>query len=355
MKQRTEESAMEHPVLFAAANSGRGFVSFYEQIFDRPKIGRRYIIKGGPGTGKSSFMRAVAADAERKGMAVEYYRCSSDPDSLDGIILDGRIAMVDGTAPHCVEPKIVGARDEIVNLGEFWDGEALAERYNDVVSFQALKENCYRKAYRFLSAALSLQENNAELLSPLIQWEKMRQAARRQLRELPCGNGFVLLPALRSAVGMTGRVRLDTYERAARRLLAVDDFYGTGSQFLLCLIEAAVEKKCVVRVSYQPLCPTLPDAVFFEESGWCFVMGEDGDREPDGRINMKRFVDGERLRSVKMEYRWNLRMLEALTESAEESLAEAGRYHMELERIYGACMDFEALGKFVYSFCQKIQ
>ena len=355
MKQRSEESAIGSPVLFAAANSGSGFVSFYDRVFDRPGIKRRYIIKGGPGTGKSSFMRSVAEDAERRGMAVEYYRCSSDPDSLDGIILDGRIAMIDGTAPHCVEPKIAGARDEIVNLGEFWDGDALAERYNDVVSFQALKENCYRKAYRFLSAALSVWENNAELIRPLIRWEKMRQAARRQVRELPSGSGFELLPSLRSAIGMKGSVRLDTYERAAQKLFVVDDFYGTGGQFLLFLIEEAQKKACAVRVSYQPLCLTLPDAVLFEESGWCFVLGEQGAREPDGRINMKRFVDADRLRSVKVDYRVNLRMSEALLESAKESLAQAGGYHMELERIYGACMDFEALKKFVYSFCQKIQ
>lgn len=355
MKQRTDESAMGHPVLFASANSGNGFVSFYERVFDRPHIKRRYIIKGGPGTGKSSFMRSVAADAERRGMVVEYYRCSSDPDSLDGIILDGRIAMMDGTSPHCVEPKVAGARDEMINLGEFWDGDALAERYNDVVSFQALKENCYRKAYRFLSAALSVRENNVELIRPLIRWEKMRQAARRQLRALPSGGGFELLPALRSSIGMKGSVRLDTYEREARRLFAVDDFYGTGSQFLLCLIEEAQKKACAVRVSYDPLCLTLPDAVFFEESGWCFLLGTQGAREPDGRVNMKRFVDAERLRSVKVDYRVNFRMSEALLESAEEALAEAGEYHMELENIYGACMDFEALNKFVYSFCQKIQ
>ena len=355
MKQREEGAVSERPVWFAAANSGSGFVSFYEQVFDRPEIGRRYIIKGGPGTGKSSFMKRVAAHAEEHGMAVEYYRCSSDPDSLDGIILDGRIAMIDGTAPHCVEPSVVGARDEIVNLGEFWDGERLAERYNDVVSLQALKGAGYRRAYRFLSAALSVQENNAELLLPLIRWEKMRKAARRLLRELPRGDGFRLLPGLVSAIGMKGSVRLNTYEHVARRLFAVDDYYGVGCRFLACLIETAEEKACAVRVSYQPLCPSLPDAVLLEESGWCFVLGERETREPDGRVNMKRFVDVDRLRSVKAEYRWNLRLAEALTESAEEALSDAGRYHMELETLYGSCMDFDSLGKFVYSFCQKIQ
>ena len=52
---------------FAAANSVKGFVSFYGEIFAAPSIERRYIIKGGPGTGKSSFMKKVARAAKDAG------------------------------------------------------------------------------------------------------------------------------------------------------------------------------------------------------------------------------------------------------------------------------------------------
>ena len=72
-KDSLNKRHLEAP-LFAAANSGRGFVSFYENIFNAPNIVRRYLIKGGPGTGKSSFMRRVAAFAEDNGYPVEYYR-----------------------------------------------------------------------------------------------------------------------------------------------------------------------------------------------------------------------------------------------------------------------------------------
>jgi len=355
MKKKTEDAGSARSALFAAANSGKGFVSFYDGVFDRPEIRRRYIIKGGPGTGKSSFMKAIAAYAEQGGMAVEYYRCSSDPESLDGIVLDGRIAMLDGTAPHAVEPTLSGARDEIINLGEFWDGERLTEHYNDIVSFSALKANCYRKAYRFLSAAMAVEEINRELVSPSVRLEKMEQAAKRQVKEIPEGDGFRLLPGLADSVGMKGTVRLDTYEKQASRLIVLDDFYGTATLFLSCLIGEAREKKCSVRVSYQPIIPSLPDAVLFEESGVCFVVGAHGEREPDGRINMKRFVDGEAIKKIRVEYRMNRRLFDALLNSAVEALAEAGAHHFQLERIYSSCMDFDAQQKFTRSFCQKIR
>ena len=44
---------------FAASNSCEGFKSYYGEIFAGPGIERLYVIKGGPGTGKSHFMRTV--------------------------------------------------------------------------------------------------------------------------------------------------------------------------------------------------------------------------------------------------------------------------------------------------------
>lgn len=113
---------------FAASNSAGGFYSDYSAVFDRARIRRLFAVKGGPGTGKSRFLREVALCGERVGYRCEYIYCSSDPDSLDGIILsrgeDG-IALLDATAPHVYEPSRPGFREEIVNLGAFWDAGRL--------------------------------------------------------------------------------------------------------------------------------------------------------------------------------------------------------------------------------------
>lgn len=357
MKQAETEERREKKVpvtLFAAANSGRGFVSFYDFVFGREEIRRRYLIQGGPGTGKSSLMKAVAAYAEARGKAVEYYRCSSDPDSLDGIILDGQIALLDATAPHTMEAELPGARDEVIHLGAFWDGDRLASRYNEIVSLDALKKHHYTKAYRFLSAAMEVAEANRMLITPLIRKEKMQNAVRRLLKTVPDGDGFSLVPGLRGAIGMRGRVCLDTYERQAERLYVVDDYYGTGTQYLAYAAEEAQRKQCRIRISYQPLMPSLPDAVYFCESGVCLVLGDGEEGEADKHINMKRFVEAERLNERKTEYRINRRLSQALLTSATEALHEAGEYHFRLEAIYRSCMDFDAEEKFIRSFCQKI-
>lgn len=91
---------------FLGANSPDGFHSFYDQLIDLNTAKEVIIIKGGPGSGKSSFMKRAAAPLTDAGYLTEYISCSADPDSLDGIIFpELGLAFVDGTQPHAVVSK----------------------------------------------------------------------------------------------------------------------------------------------------------------------------------------------------------------------------------------------------------
>ena len=95
---------MEHPnavEYFLGANSPGGFYSLYDQLLPPERAQRIYILKGGPGCGKSTLMRRVAQRMEEQGIPVERILCSGDPDSLDGVVIPAlEAALVDGTAPH---------------------------------------------------------------------------------------------------------------------------------------------------------------------------------------------------------------------------------------------------------------
>ena len=52
---------------FAAANTSSGFVSFFDRLFDPKTLKKIYILKGGPGVGKSTLMKNAAKAAEKKG------------------------------------------------------------------------------------------------------------------------------------------------------------------------------------------------------------------------------------------------------------------------------------------------
>ena len=79
---------------FLGANTPQGFVSRFDQLANPAEGWREFVLKGGPGTGKSSLIRKVAEH-------IELIHCSSDVDSLDGVILpEIKTSIADGTSPH---------------------------------------------------------------------------------------------------------------------------------------------------------------------------------------------------------------------------------------------------------------
>lgn len=68
--------------MFAGANTSTGFRSFYNFLIGS-EAHRLIVLKGGPGVGKSTFIRHVADALIKSGYLVELFHCSSDPNSLD--------------------------------------------------------------------------------------------------------------------------------------------------------------------------------------------------------------------------------------------------------------------------------
>lgn len=86
---------------FMGANTPQGFVSKFDQLADPAEGWRKFIIKGGPGTGKSGLMKRLATALAGKCGTVELIHCSSDVSSLDAVIAgEIKASIADGTAPH---------------------------------------------------------------------------------------------------------------------------------------------------------------------------------------------------------------------------------------------------------------
>ncbi len=164
---------------FLGANSKDGFVSLYG-YFPRPEGDFLHIVKGGPGTGKSSFMRCIGRAAEARGLETHYVLCSGDPKSLDGVYVpQWRRAWVDGTAPHASEPRCFGVDADYVNLGQFCHtpfSAADAARARELTR-RYRKE--YAMAYRLLGEGRIVEEGGAGLSDPEELLEGLDEAAAR--------------------------------------------------------------------------------------------------------------------------------------------------------------------------------
>ncbi len=334
---------------FAACNSAVGFKSFYPEIFSRERLRTLFVIKGGPGTGKSRFMREVAQFAEERGEDVTYYYCSSDPESLDGVILEkSRIALIDATAPHVYEPKCVGAFEQIVNLGEFWDRKLLAESRAEIEAHSLKKSNAFAAVYAYLRAIGNLEAAIETQKSSIVKMEKLQKKAMRFCKNIADGNGKKEI-ALCASIGMKGNIRFDTYEKNAKILHRVGNFASLGHLYLEAIMREGEKRGAAMRVSFDPVFPSRVDALEFTQSGEVFVLDDD-----NTDINIRRFVDEEKLRQVRGEMRRTTAQKKAIMELVKDKFAEIREAHFALEDIFSTAMNFCRKEQFTEEFCRQL-
>ena len=333
---------------FAASNTERGFLSYFSEIF-RERAERCYIIKGGPGTGKSRLMRELAEAAEIAGYVVEYYYCSSDPDSLDGIFAKRGVdsfAVLDGTAPHSEDLVSPGCIDNIIDLGQFWNSGSLRERKREIGALVEKKKKAYPSAYRALSAYGALTR-----LADALVCECVDTAA---IAEECAGIAVNLkpIPRLRtplSAIGMKGIRSFDTFAETARHTLYVTDVRGYGCSHLY--LDSLIR-------SVGP-CMTAPDPIVADRytailtdgvAVVCSTVTEKG----ANAIDVSDFVD----RSAYLMRRDRAEHLRSLAfgalDEAKISFSEAGDAHMKIEEIFISAMDFAKKEAYSAELCAKI-
>jgi hypothetical protein len=147
---------------YACANSAHGFVNYFEDNIKM--LDKLYILKGGPGTGKSTLMKNIGKEWYKRGFDIEYIHCSSDNNSIDGVIIPAiGIGVVDGTAPHVIEPRAPGAIEDYVNLGVAWDSKKLAMNKNKISDIKSNISSCYANTYECFKKGLKIHD----------EWEKI--------------------------------------------------------------------------------------------------------------------------------------------------------------------------------------
>ena len=223
---------------FAAANTKDGFYDFFDQIIDFKNNKNVYLIKGGPGTGKSTFLKNIAKKADSKGMTVEKIHCSSDSDSLDGVkIFDKSIALIDATSPHCYDPSYPGAFDNIINMGAFWDAKKLEKSKNEIKNISDDIKKCYESAYHFLSAAGQTSIAAYKDILSITQTEKIKKYVKKIIRQNAITNTDNLNPdkhkRFLSGYCPMGKITFtDTILNHCETILAFDDSINISSCFL---------------------------------------------------------------------------------------------------------------------------
>ncbi len=322
---------------FAAANTADGFHSLFQEIFAPEGLSRIYIIKGGPGTGKSTFMYGIASLAEARGFDAEYYYCSADTGSLDGVKIPALgVAVLDGTAPHTSDPRYPGACETIINLGQNFDVERLRQNRAEIEALTDECTACYGRSARFLRAAGEMERLCLSIALAAFDFEKARGAVRRLLSRARAGNGGERERYV-SAMGTRGRAHITNTPEKGEKTVQISGKYGADKLFLGVLCEQARAAGYTLLRHPDVLLYDLTEGLYIKELKTRYIISE----ESEEKINAMRFVDSAELAKNRAKLRFAEKCREAMTEGALAELSEMGKKHDELEGFYAGAMDFE--------------
>lgn len=338
---------MAHLSYFLGANTPEGFHSLYHQLPDPAQASVIYILKGGPGCGKSSLMARVGAAAQESGLIPEYIYCSGDPASLDAVILpDRQAAIVDGTAPHVIEPQFPGAVERYVDLGQFWDCRGLTGRRDEIRA--AFQETAAprRRVQRCLSAAAQIDADLRELLlTPGLMEKFRRRAAGIAGRELKkAGDGGAVRQRFLSAVTHSGLVCFwETVELQCSRLYVLSDRYGLAHQLLSPLLTAATAAGHDAVACLDPMDPQRLCHLLLPGLSLAFVSSTPAmpcPLRPARRLHLDAMVNPELARRHRGRLRFSQKVSAALVQEAVDGLSQSKAAHDALEALYHPYVDF---------------
>jgi hypothetical protein len=331
----------------------------YEKVF---------ILKGGPGTGKSTLLNRIGEVMRTGGFDVEYHYCSAAPHSLDGVVIPAAgVALLDGTAPHVVDPRYPGAVEEILNLGAFWDEAHLVKHRETIRTLVDGIGLFYKQAYIYLAAAKSYRDavdsyyrlNNHEYITALdsLALELMEEILNGKSRARGKGGQRKLF-----ASAITSRGTINHLENLVNSFPLVFMLRGEDGFNKRRLIERVADAAIVRGFYVETFCcaldPLQIDHLLIPELKVALVNSMEPHCPELGQIyrdiNTDRFADNLPAKETRDQEQF-LRNYNHALQKAVSYLEKANLQHDELEQYYIPAMRFNGIEDLAQQTLEKIQ
>ncbi len=344
---------------FLGGASATGFTS----DFSKEQEGKYGILlKGGPGTGKSTLMRTVASVFADE--AVTLYHCASDPRSLDAVVLEERgVFIADATAPHEMSTPLPYVSGELVDMAKALDPLAVAAHREEIETLSAENGRLHQQCRTVLSAVSAMQAVSFDIGMNALQGEKLFGYAKRMSKRLlprasqrKATKGDLLY---RQCNALTPQGDLLFLPDDYGVVLLKDSYYAaactlirTFSDILTQSGVSCIASRCLTLREHQAVHLLIPECKLAILSG--DISSEDI-AKPLSEISLKRFYDAEVLRKHRSLHRFATKNADLLKERVIAVLEDALTVHDMLEKPYINALQHDALERITIYVCDTIR
>lgn len=319
-----------------------------------------YIIKGGPGTGKSSMMKKIAnslSDIEKP----ELYYCSSDPASLDAVVFRNlKVIIVDGTSPHVVEPEYPGVSQIFVDLGLCWNLDEMIKNKDGIIKTTVANKKCHALVRRYLNAIHSINEDVFSIGESALNKVKLngyceRLSARIFPKKKHEGKGSIIYRQITS-ITPDGVITHDNLFDGMNVFRINDDYYAVSDRLMKFLADKAASMQYNVIVSANVFHGnSVYEQIIIPELKTAFVTGSRDISAGVNNINALRFYDRSILREKRGRLSFDKGIANELICEAVSTLKLAKDIHDELESYYIKAMDFKKVDNICMELINRIK
>lgn len=345
--------------LFPGGNTANGSFNYFNYMIPK-NVNRIFCLKGGPGVGKSSFMKKIATEFINKNYDVELHYCPSDPSSLDGVVIkELGVVLLDATAPHIVDPKDPGAIDEIINFGDYWNVEGLEKNRDEIVECGKDISRSFKRAYKYLKASEPIYYDIEEKNTDCMDFGKLNQFTDKFIEDLfkdfnSTGEYKKERHLFATAITPVGHVDYtDSILKEAKEIYYLDGEIGTGkTTFLTKVYNKALEKGMDVEVYHYPLIKEKIETIYIKDLEIGITVSHLFKKEKT--IDFNKYLDKEKLKIYEEEINYDKEVFDELVNYAILNLKKAKFKHDKIEAYYIPNMRFDEIEDLKNNLIKKI-
>lgn len=346
--------------LFPGGNTSQGFYSYYHHVIQPQQAKRVFLLKGGPGVGKSHLMKTIGHWLVDQGYDIEFHHCSADPESLDAVVSPAlKIAFIDGTAPHVIDPKYPGAVETLIPLGEHWNEPGLEAVREEIVRHTDENGKLYKRVYKYLEAAKLITEDQEWIYQEAFDPKKAEMPIRNFIQRIHqevkeserLGQERHLFG---SAYTFMGHIHhADTFiQPMGKQFVLQGSSLQLKSKILGRIAQGLIESGVDVEYYHHPMVPQWIEALVVPQYDLAVSSHQFG--KPVALLNLEDYMDATVLAHYQQELKTAAEFATKLLEQVYENLKKTKKNHDKIEAFYHPHVHFNTIDQLTADLQEKL-